>query len=170
MNRRGFLTGLTAALAAPAVIGSGVLMPLRGIVMPRSVSMASLVEYVPAIGAIDRLDILFGSMYARPEWAIVRDPDGALIFDGVLPHEFRLSPPLPLPSPIAGCWEMIVGMVMSLVMGSFGLLLVWTGANDPLAVPAVLPVGIIWAAGGFGMATWLVLTRERATKARKNVW
>lgn len=34
MNRRGFLTGMAAAIAAPAVVRSGVLMPLRGIVMP----------------------------------------------------------------------------------------------------------------------------------------
>ena len=32
MNRRSFLTGL---IAAPVVVRSGVLMPLRGIVMPR---------------------------------------------------------------------------------------------------------------------------------------
>lgn len=35
MNRRGFLAGLATALAAPAVVvRSGLVMPLRGIVMP----------------------------------------------------------------------------------------------------------------------------------------
>jgi hypothetical protein len=34
LNRRGFLTGLASALAAPAVVRSGILMPLRGVVMP----------------------------------------------------------------------------------------------------------------------------------------
>lgn len=33
MNRRSFLLGLSA-VAAPAVITSGILMPLRGIIMP----------------------------------------------------------------------------------------------------------------------------------------
>lgn len=33
MNRRGFLKGLASALAAPVVVRSGVLMPLRGLVM-----------------------------------------------------------------------------------------------------------------------------------------
>lgn len=33
LSRRGFLSGLGAALAAPAVVRSGILMPLRGIVM-----------------------------------------------------------------------------------------------------------------------------------------
>ena len=34
MNRRWFSLGLASALAAPAVVGSGVLMPLRGIRLP----------------------------------------------------------------------------------------------------------------------------------------
>lgn len=36
MNRRGFLQGIASVVAAPAVITTpGLLMPLRGLVMPR---------------------------------------------------------------------------------------------------------------------------------------
>jgi len=34
MNRRGFLTGLAAALAAPAIVRFENLMPVRGIIVP----------------------------------------------------------------------------------------------------------------------------------------
>lgn len=34
MNRRSFLTGLAAAIAAPAIVNAASLMPVRGIVMP----------------------------------------------------------------------------------------------------------------------------------------
>lgn len=34
MNRRGFLQAILAAGVAPAVIGSGVLMPVRKLIMP----------------------------------------------------------------------------------------------------------------------------------------
>jgi hypothetical protein len=37
-SRRSFLTGLGAALAAPAVVPYASLMPVRGIVMPRGLS------------------------------------------------------------------------------------------------------------------------------------
>lgn len=36
VNRRGFLTGLVSALAAPAIVRSGILMPLRGVMLPES--------------------------------------------------------------------------------------------------------------------------------------
>lgn len=35
MNRRGFLKGVLATGIAPAVIGSGILMPVRAIAMPQ---------------------------------------------------------------------------------------------------------------------------------------
>lgn len=46
MNRRGFLKGLASALAAPAVVCSGVLMPLRGLVMypPPDVTAAAIID------------------------------------------------------------------------------------------------------------------------------
>ena len=36
MNRRGFLAGILAAGAAPAFVGSSVLMPVRKIILPES--------------------------------------------------------------------------------------------------------------------------------------
>lgn len=34
MNRRGFLTGLTAAFAAPAIVRAGILMPIKPSLVP----------------------------------------------------------------------------------------------------------------------------------------
>lgn len=42
MNRRGFLKGLASALAAPAIVRSGVLMPVRAIVQP--------IQFTPYVG------------------------------------------------------------------------------------------------------------------------
>lgn len=36
MNRRGFLAGILAAGVAPAVVGSGILMPVRALIVPRT--------------------------------------------------------------------------------------------------------------------------------------
>lgn len=37
MNRRGFLKGILAAGVAPAVVGSGILMPVRKLIMPMEI-------------------------------------------------------------------------------------------------------------------------------------
>lgn len=49
MNRRGFLTGLVSALAAPAVVRSGILMPLRGIVVPALPNIVWSADLAPTL-------------------------------------------------------------------------------------------------------------------------
>lgn len=60
MNRRGFLTGLVSAIAAPAVVTTpGLLMPLRGIV-PWWIGPDRMISVVPAsmITALQEAQIL----------------------------------------------------------------------------------------------------------------
>lgn len=42
MNRRGFLAGMLAACAAPAVVKAGILMPSRGIIVPQLIPQVIL--------------------------------------------------------------------------------------------------------------------------------
>lgn len=62
MNRRGFIGGLISAVAAPLVVRSGVLMPLRGLVMPVT---------LPAYLTLDMYsEFILGPMisYYQGEW------------------------------------------------------------------------------------------------------
>ena len=66
--RRSFLAGLGSLLAAPAIVHAGNLMPVKA--SPLSMSMRCITEY--AIGsdaAVWQLDIPYGFMELRPEWA-----------------------------------------------------------------------------------------------------
>jgi hypothetical protein len=76
MNRRGFLTGIGALIAAPAIVRYGSLMPVRGII--QSVSLRPLSVYnVGADQDITRLDVLYGPVFVypflhvRPEWIVI---------------------------------------------------------------------------------------------------
>lgn len=93
MQRRAFLTGLLAAVTAPAIVRAGMLMPIKQMVQT-PISLRIITAYVPGDQAIDRLDILFGSMRAKPEWLVAYD---RAIYDHVVsqseqtPDIFRIA-------------------------------------------------------------------------------
>lgn len=69
-SRRGFIRGLGLLLAAPAIIRVSSLMPVK--VLPSESVLRMLTEYNPLDGQmIERLDILYGYLMVRPEWAVV---------------------------------------------------------------------------------------------------
>jgi hypothetical protein len=45
-------------------------------------------------------------------------------------------------------------IAFSWALPSIGSLLLYAGLTDPLAVPAVLPVGLIWTVFGIPTAVW----------------
>ena len=59
MNRRGFLGGILAASFAPAIVGSGVLMPVRQIILP---ALGESWVYVPRLCVVtgDTIDFADG--------------------------------------------------------------------------------------------------------------
>lgn len=46
MNRRGFITGLTSLIAAPAIVKASSLMPVRGIIVPVAHDILTTHRYV----------------------------------------------------------------------------------------------------------------------------
>lgn len=82
MNRRGFIGGLISAVAAPLVVRSGVLMPLRGLVMPGFV-LPDVKDYL----TLDQYsEFILSPMvnYYRGEWEKrVADSVFALEHDGL---------------------------------------------------------------------------------------
>lgn len=73
LSRRSFFTGLATLIAAPAIVRAESLMKLAPmeIIRTPAISMRMIGEY--AVGddnLISRLDVLYGSMYVRPEWTV----------------------------------------------------------------------------------------------------
>lgn len=57
MNRRGFLQAILAAGVAPAVVGSGILMPVRAIALPEwGISRVAMPDVIAAQKALNALD------------------------------------------------------------------------------------------------------------------
>jgi hypothetical protein len=82
MDRRSLLCGLAAALAAPAVVRGGILMPLRGVVMGSDCTtidvanqMGSTITITPALREFRVGDII--TMGLGREFVITAD--GALV-------------------------------------------------------------------------------------------
>jgi hypothetical protein len=54
IGRRSFLTGLGALIAAPAVVHAGVLMPVRGVVIP-TIDIIDHTYYGPALMTVEEI-------------------------------------------------------------------------------------------------------------------
>jgi hypothetical protein len=68
-SRRRLLAGFGALLvAAPAIVRSTSIMPVKALV--DSISLREITQYdVGADQLVTRLDVLYGGMHVRPEWA-----------------------------------------------------------------------------------------------------
>jgi hypothetical protein len=68
-SRRSFITGLGALfLAAPAIVRASSLMPVKALaegISLRKITQYNFVEVQP----VNRLDVLYGRLHVRPEWA-----------------------------------------------------------------------------------------------------
>ncbi len=67
MNRRGFLQSILAAGVAPAVVGSGILMPVRKIIAPRLPEP----EWV-GIDFAGPYGVIYPLVDEIPEWMVVQ--------------------------------------------------------------------------------------------------
>ena len=65
-TRRGFIRGVGLLLAAPAIVRVASLMPVRA--LPSEPVMRMLTQYNVNSQMIERLDVLYGYMWVRPEW------------------------------------------------------------------------------------------------------
>jgi hypothetical protein len=71
MDRRGFLTGLVSALAAPAIIRPGLLMPIKPLLIrPNFLHITPF----PISNEIWELDILYGTKIINPTFAALFPP------------------------------------------------------------------------------------------------
>lgn len=79
-SRRGFLGGLLAVVSAPAIVRVGSLMKLAPTEVLRP-SLRDVAEFLPPVDVeFTRLDVLYGNMHVRPEWA-VRLPEAPTLDD-----------------------------------------------------------------------------------------
>lgn len=88
MHRRSFLTGLAAALAAPAIVRPGILMPIKSFEMPIPVIWGKGARFIvgvdPAGPGRDRTGIVF----LRP---------GSLVPDAFIQELWNHHVPFPAP-------------------------------------------------------------------------
>lgn len=69
LNRRSFITGLISFAAAPAIVHVESLMKL-----PKpAISMRLITEYNPTDCMVTMIDILYGRLEIKPEWAVILD-------------------------------------------------------------------------------------------------
>lgn len=63
IERRSFITGLIALVAAPAIVRAGSLMPIRQM----RISMRCITQYCPF--PFEPLDIVYGTIPIQPDYA-----------------------------------------------------------------------------------------------------
>ncbi len=61
LSRRGFITGLSALIAAPAIVRAQNIMPVR-VIKPEI--------YMEPVGIIRTLDVSYGFLRVRPDWLL----------------------------------------------------------------------------------------------------
>lgn len=88
ISRRGFITGLASALAAPAIIRTpGLLMPIRAMVPAAALSVTVVEKYIHeahALGYSITVDSIIANLYSVHTdgtqsylWKLVRDTEHA---------------------------------------------------------------------------------------------
>ena len=69
MERRGFLKSILAAGAAPAVVGSGILMPVKEIILPRGNYLIPPSLVVKEALAMPNKELIFSTSVSRTIYA-----------------------------------------------------------------------------------------------------
>ena len=80
LNRRSLITGLISFVAAPAIVRVDSLMKFPN---PQGISMLLITEYNPADCMVTMIDVLYGRLEIKPEWAVISDNDcHKIYYDG----------------------------------------------------------------------------------------
>ena len=74
-DRRGFLTGFGALLAAPAIVRCASLMPVRGLIQPFNKVFVYTGTGENII--VTQIDILYDFLYIKPDWMLLAEYDVA---------------------------------------------------------------------------------------------